>query len=227
MPSTNILRIHASRRKVNAFTCFCKKGVDVIIAQGWEAGGHVQGNVASSVLIPSISNKVQIPVVASGGFTNGQGLIAAITLGASGISIGTRFLMSNEAHIEDSYSDLISESDENSTTYVKNLFNVGWENAPHRILRNSTVKDWEKAGKPEIGERPNENEIIAYDSNNEPIIRYSDNNPVKGTKGNLEALALYAGQSAGLITDRIPAKQIVKQIIYEAKNTLEKIKKLE
>jgi len=206
---------------------YSKKGVDVIIAQGWEAGGHVKGNVASSVLIPSISNKVQIPVVASGGFTNGQGLIAAITLGASGISIGTRFLMSNEAHIEDSYSDLISESDENSTTYAKNLFNVGWENAPHRILRNSTVKDWEKAGKPEIGKRPNENEIIAYDSNNEPIIRYSDNNPVKGTKGNLEALALYAGQSAGLITDRIPAKQIVKQIIYEAKNTLEKIKKLE
>lgn len=205
---------------------YSKKGVDLIIAQGWEAGGHVQGNVASAVLIPSITNTINIPVVASGGFTNGQGLIAAISLGASGISIGTRFLMSNEAHIEDSYSDLISKSDENSTTYVKNLFNVGWENAPHRILKNSTVKDWEKAGKPEIGKRPNEDEIVASDSNNKPIVRYTDNNPIKGTKGNLEALALYAGQSAGLITERIPAKQIVIQIIKEAKNTLVKIKKL-
>lgn len=205
---------------------YSKKGIDVIIAQGWEAGGHVKGSVASSVLIPSISSKLNIPVVASGGFTNGQGLIAAISLGASGICIGTRFLMSNEAHIEDSYSDLISKSDENSTTYVKNLFNVGWENAPHRILKNSTVLDWEKVGEPKIGKRPNEDEIIAYDSNDNPIVRYSDNSPIKGTKGNLEALALYAGQSSGLISERIPAKQIVRLIIEEAKSTLKKMEKL-
>ncbi len=206
---------------------YSNKGVDFLIAQGWEAGGHVKGNVASSVLIPSISEKVDIPVIASGGFTDGKGLIASISLGASGICIGTRFLMSNEANIEEFYSELISKSDENNTVYVKNLFNIGWENAPHRVLKNSTFEDWKKAGEPKSGKRPNENEIIAYDSNNKPIIRYSDNNPLKGTKGNLEALALYAGQSSGLISNIISAKEIVHKIIYQAKNTLEKIKLLE
>jgi len=80
---------------------------------------------------------------------------------------------------------------------------------------------------PEIGKRPNEGEVIAYDSNDKPIVRYSDNNPIKGTKGNLKAMALYAGQSAGLLTDRIPAEQIVKQIMKEAKETLEHLNKLD
>jgi len=120
---------------------YSKKGVDFIVAQGWEAGGHVQETVASSVLIPLIANKIEIQVVASGGFTNGEGLNAAISLGASGICIGTRFLMRSEAYIDDSYSNLISKSDEDGTTYVKNLFNFGWENAPRRVLRNSTVKN--------------------------------------------------------------------------------------
>lgn len=203
-----------------------RKGVDLLIAQGWEAGGHVKGQVASSVLIPAIADKVKIPVVASGGFADGKGLIAAISLGSSGISIGTRFLMSNEASIEEQYAQLMAKADENSTQYAKNLFNRGWENAPHRILRNSTVKQWEKADKPQPGQRPNEGEIIGYTTENKPIIRYSDANPIQGTSGDLEAMALYAGQSVGLIEERIPAKKIVETIIAEARDTLLAIQNL-
>jgi len=202
-------------------------GIDFIIAQGWEAGGHVQGKVASSVLIPSIANKVTIPIIAAGGFTNGQGLVACIALGGSGISIGTRFVMSTEAAIEQKYAHLIANATEDDTIYTADLFHRGWENAPHRVLKNSTSDSWEKAGKPGIGERPNENEIIAYNAKNEPIYRYSDNNPIKGVKGNIEAMALYAGQSAGLLKKRIPAKEIITNIIKEAKETIGFIGNLE
>ena len=200
-----------------------EKGVDFLIAQGWEAGGHVKGTVASSVLVPAIAAKVNIPVVASGGFTNGEGLIAALTLGAAGISMGTRFLMSKEASIEANYADSITKATENDTTYAKNLFYRGWENAPHRVLTNSTVKKWEKAGKPKAGHRPDEQKVIGYKANQEPILNYSDNNPIQGTTGNLEAMALYAGQSAGLLKDRIPARQIIEQTIADANSCLKKL----
>ncbi|NAS32487.1 nitronate monooxygenase [Flavobacteriaceae bacterium R38] len=195
-------------------------GVDFLIAQGWEAGGHVQGTVANSVLIPSIAWKVGIPVVAAGGFTNGQGLIASLVLGGSGISIGSRFLMSTEAHIEQGYADLIADANENDTFYTQDLFHLGWENAPHRVLKNSTIKEWEKAGKPPIGKRPNQGEVIAQDANGKSIYRYSDNNPIKGVTGNIEAMALYAGQSVGLLNKRIPSKEIIENIIEEAKQSI-------
>lgn len=201
-------------------------GVDFLVAQGWEAGGHVKGEVASSVLVPSITGKANIPVIASGGFTDGRGLVAALALGASGISIGTSFLLSKEAAVEDAYAQMISEANESDTVYVNNLYNKGWENAPHRVLRNSTVNQWEAAGKPETGKRPNEEEVIAHDAEGNPIHRYSDNNPTKGVTGNLEAMALYAGQSAGLVGERLSAKERVLHIMQQAQYVLSKLKGL-
>lgn len=195
-------------------------GVDFLIAQGWEAGGHVQGTVANSILVPAIADKVTLPIVAAGGFTDGRGLVAAMALGASGISMGTRFLMSKEAHIESAYADLIAASDEEGTIYTRDLFHLGWEDAPHRILRNSTVEAWEKAGKPNIGTRPGEGEIVGETPTGVPIYCYSDNNPIKGTKGNLEAMALYAGQSAGLLNERLPAREILEKTMEVALKTI-------
>jgi nitronate monooxygenase len=201
-------------------------GVDFMIAQGWEAGGHVKGTVASSVLLAAITEKVSIPVIASGGFTDGRGLVAALALGASGISIGTGFLMSKEAAVADEYRQLISQADENSTVITDNLYNKGWENAPHRVLRNSTVNAWETAGKPEVGKRPGEQDIIAHDATGNPIERYSDNNPIKGVTGNLEAMALYAGQSAGIAPEGLTAKETILHIMQQANQTLNKLKEL-
>ena len=79
-------------------------GVDAIIAQGVEAGGHVKGTTALSVLLPTIVDAVKpLPVIASGGIADGRGLVAALSLGAQGISIGTRFLASAEAHASEAY----------------------------------------------------------------------------------------------------------------------------
>ena len=203
---------------------FEKLGVDFIIAQGWEAGGHVLGKVASSVLIPSITDKIKIPVVSAGGFTDGRGLLAALALGASGIWIGTRFLMSKEANVSPIYQELIAKANENDTVYAERLFNIGWDNAPHRVIRNSTVEAWEKSGNLPVGKRPNEHEIIAIKQNGAIIERYADDIPTSTTTGNLEALAIYAGQSAGLTGHTIqPAEAIITDIMREANHQLEKL----
>src|SRR5262249_37713043 len=87
----------AARRAVDC-------GVDVVVAQGWEAGGHVRGTVAPLPLVPAVVDAVSpTPVVAAGGIADGRGLAAVLALGASGAWIGTRFLASNEAAIHPRY----------------------------------------------------------------------------------------------------------------------------
>ena len=202
---------------------FLQKGIDFIIAQGWEAGGHILGEVAISVLIPAIANKVNVPVVAAGGIADGRGVLAVLSLGAAGACLGTCFLMSKEAYINPLYQKLIEKACETDTLYCKRLFNKGWDHTPHRVIKNSTTTAREKAGKPEVGSRPNENEIIAYKQNGEPIERYRDVSPIASTTGNLEALALYAGQSAGLISTVKTAEAIVQDLINEVKQEAKRL----
>ncbi len=115
-------------------------GVDVVIAQGWEAGGHVRGRVATMPLVPAVIDAVgPVPVIAAGGIADGRGLAAALALGASGAWIGTRFLASNEAVIHPHYRERILRATEDDTVYLEDLFDIGWPKAPHRVLRNNTV----------------------------------------------------------------------------------------
>src|SRR5215475_1668163 len=137
-------------------------GVDVVIAQGWEAGGHVRGTVATLPLIPAVVDAVApVPVVAAGGIADGRGLAAALSLGAAGAWIGTRFLASREAAIHPRYRERLLQASENDTVFLENLFDIRWPNAPHRTLRNRTVEVWEAAGRPPSGERPGEGDTIA------------------------------------------------------------------
>src|SRR5207253_8901337 len=132
-------------------------GVDFVIAQGVEAGGHVRGTTALSVLLPAVVDAVTpIPVLASGGVADGRGLVAALSLGAQGVSMGTRFVASEEAFVPRLYKARIVSGIAEDTIYVEDLFNVGWEKAPHRVLRNAIVREWEAAGSPPIGQRPAE-----------------------------------------------------------------------
>ena len=115
-------------------------GVDVIVAQGWEAGGHVRGTVATLPLVPAIVDAVgDTPVIAAGGIADGRGMAAALALGAAGVWVGTRFLASEEVSIHPEYQRRILAASENDTAYCENLFDGGWANAPHRVLRNSTA----------------------------------------------------------------------------------------
>jgi len=154
------------------------KGADIIVAQGWESGGHVCGTVASMPLIPSVVDAVgNIPVIAAGGIADGRGLAAALALGASGVWIGTRFLACEEADINSIYQDGILTATEDQTSYQKDLFDVGWRAAPHRVLRNSTVELWEAAGSPLSGERPGEGEEIGKSLSRGDIVRYQSYTP--------------------------------------------------
>ena len=122
-------------------------GVDGVIAQGLEAGGHVKSTTALSSLLPAVVEAVQpVPVVAAGGIADGRGLMAALSLGAQAVSLGTRFLCSEEALAERAYKERVVQSTAEDTVYTT-LFNGGWD-APHRVLRNKAVAEWEAAGRP-------------------------------------------------------------------------------
>jgi nitronate monooxygenase len=195
-------------------------GADIIVCQGFEAGGHVRGVAGSIVLIPAVVDAVApLPVVAAGGFADGRGLAAALALGASGVWMGTRFSASTESLAHPEFKERLVSSRESDTQYLC-LFDHGWPNAPHRVLRNSTVVSWNNAGQPQSGMRPSEGQCIGVSPAGNDIFRYDDTPPVIGMRGDWEACALYAGQSAGLIYKIKSAGSIVRDIVREARQTV-------
>jgi nitronate monooxygenase len=191
-------------------------GVDVVVAQGWEAGGRVRGDVATLPLVPAVVDAVQpVPVIAAGGVGDGRGLAAVLVLGADAAWIGTRFLLAREAGVHDEWRNRIRCASEAETVHTT-LFDGGWPHAPHRTLRNSTVEAWERAGRPAAPARPGEGDVVARTRDGRPIHRYAADAPVAGATGDVEALALYAGQSAGIVKHARPASEIVHELVAGA-----------
>ena len=194
-------------------------GVDGIIAQGVEAGGHVKGTTALSTLLPSVADAVKpLPVIAAGGIANGRGLAAALTLGAQAVSLGTRFLCSEEAFAAPAYKERVVQSTAEDTEYTS-LFDIGW-NAPHRVLRNRAIIEWETAGRPASGGRPGEEMPIGTAPRGGEVVElrkyWANSYPTRGFEGNIDNAALYAGQSCALIDAVKPAGEIVRDLVREA-----------
>ena len=186
-------------------------GVDIVVAQGWEAGGHVRGTVATLPLVPAVVDAVApVPVVAAGGIADGRGLAAALALGAAGAWIGTRFLASEEATIHPRYRERLLAARETDTVYLKDLFDVRWPNAPHRALRNHTVEAWEAAGCPTSGKCPGEGEVIARSRSAGDVVRYQSYTPGVDAEGDIDALSLWAGQGVSLVSKVQPAGDIAR-----------------
>ena len=189
-------------------------GVDIIVAQGWEAGGHVWGGVATLPLVPAVVDAVApVPVIAAGGIGDARGVVAVLALGAQAALLGTRFLLATEMPIHDEYRRLLIAAGETDAEWYPNLYEVGWPDAPHRALHNSTAEMWEAAGRPAPGSRPREGEVIAHFASGDPILRYSPAPPMVGTTGEIEALSLWAGQSVALAKQRQPAAEIVAELV--------------
>jgi NAD(P)H-dependent flavin oxidoreductase YrpB (nitropropane dioxygenase family) len=198
-------------------------GADVIVAQGWEAGGHVWGDIATMPLVPATVDAVApVPVLAGGGIADGRGLAAALALGAQGAWIGTRFLLADEAAIHDAYRDLLLEAGTADTVH-SGLFDVGWRDAPHRTLRNSTYRAWEDAGRPASGERPGEGEPVAEWPDGSQVVRYASQTPSAGIEGEVEAMSTWAGQGVGLARRVQPAAEIVREVVAEADAVLSRL----
>jgi NAD(P)H-dependent flavin oxidoreductase YrpB (nitropropane dioxygenase family) len=189
-------------------------GVDVVVAQGWEAGGHVWGQVGTLALVPAVVDAVApTPVIAAGGIGDGRGVAAVLALGAQGAWVGTRFLMAAEAPVHERYRERLIDADETDALWFADLFDGGWPSAPHRALRNATIDAWEAAGRPAAGSRPGEGDQVATRPNGSEIPRYASATPVEGLEGDIDAMSLWAGQSVALARRVQPAAEIVAELV--------------
>src|ERR1700678_2283358 len=145
-------------------------GVDVIVAQGWEAGGHVGSTVATLPLVPAVVDAVTpVPVIAAGGIGDARGVAAVLALGAQAAWLGTRFLLAQEMPIHEDYRRALIAAAETDPQRYPNLYSVGWPDSPHRALRNSTADAWEAAGRPQLAQPPGVGEVIAHLASGEAI----------------------------------------------------------
>lgn len=195
-------------------------GVDVLIAQGWEAGGHVRGTVATLPLIPAVVDVAgSVPVLAAGGISDGRGVAAALCLGASGVVMGTRFLATPESAAHTDYIARLLAAGHADTVHESDLYNVGWSDAAHRVLRNALADRWLADGRPDNRTRHRAGEVIAQ--RGEVAIRaYQSATPHQDMTGEIEALSMWAGQSVGLIDAVEPAALIIKRLMREAQDSL-------
>jgi nitronate monooxygenase len=188
-------------------------GVDAVVAQGWEAGGHVWGAVATLPLVPAVVDAIApVPVIAAGGIADARGVKAVVALGAQAAWLGTRFLLAREAPIHEEYRRRLLAASETDAHWYADLYEVGWPDAPHRALHNSTAEAWENAGRPPPGRRPGEGEEIARRASGEPTVRYSFALPLEGATGEIEALSLWAGQGVALVRQVQTAAEIVAEL---------------
>jgi NAD(P)H-dependent flavin oxidoreductase YrpB (nitropropane dioxygenase family) len=189
-------------------------GVDVIVAQGLEAGGHVWGTVGTLPLVPAVVDAVApVPVIAAGGIGDARGVAAVLALGAQAAWLGTRFLMAEEMPIHEEYRRRLIAAAETDPQLYPNLYEVGWPDSPHRALRNSTAQAWEAAGRPPLAQRPGEGDVIAHFASGEAIVRYEPAPPMAGTTGEIEALSMWAGQGVALARKSQSAGDIVTELI--------------
>jgi nitronate monooxygenase len=203
-----------ARRAVDA-------GVDVIVAQGLDAGGHVWGTIGTLALVPAVVDAVApTPVIAAGGIGDGRGVAAVLALGAQAAWMGTRFVVADESLAHQTYKDRVLAANETDATWSTRVFDQGFADAPVRTLDNSTLRAWREAGSPASGARPGEGDIVASTSDGRPVSRYDFAPPVDGMSGDLEAMANYAGQGVSVVRQRQPAAEIVREVAAEAERVL-------
>ena len=191
-------------------------GVDAVVAQGAEAGGHVLGATGTLALVPAVVDAVTpVPVLAAGGITDARGVAAVLALGAAAAWVGTLFLLADEADVHSEYRRLLLAAGTTDTVYGS-VFDGGWRGAPHRTLVNSTLATWRRAGAPPSGHRPGEREVVAHLASGEPVLRYSSDLPTRTTVGEVEAMALYAGQGVGLVRATASAAQLASGLAARA-----------
>jgi NAD(P)H-dependent flavin oxidoreductase YrpB (nitropropane dioxygenase family) len=199
-----------------------RAGVDVIIAQGVEAGGHLAGTISTMPLIPRIVDAVAPTLVlAAGGIADARGLVAALPLGADAVVMGTRFLATPEANAHPAYKDkLVAATEEDTVRTI--LFGHGWPDAPHRTLRTRFVEQWLARENETQGSNLDE-PIVGHTriaGQEMPIQRFLGIPPNQNASGDIDSMDLLAGQSVGLVTEIKPAGEIVREILREAQELI-------
>ncbi|HIF11400.1 MAG TPA: hypothetical protein EYQ81_17190 [Sneathiellales bacterium] len=183
-------------------------GVDVVIASGAEGGGHV-GRVGTVSLVPQVVDAVRVPVIAGGGLADGRGLVASLAMGAQGIWLGTRFIVTNEARGHINYKNKIVAIDEEGT-----IISRGHSGKPCRLIRNEFTTYWESHA----------SDIKPYP---QQLVEVGEPATLLGRiEGDADKGVLPAGQSSGLIDSVKGAGRVVTDIMAEAEQVLSALAKL-
>jgi NAD(P)H-dependent flavin oxidoreductase YrpB (nitropropane dioxygenase family) len=203
-------------------------GVDVLIAQGSDSGGHT-GTTPTFSLVPQVVDAAGgRPVLAAGGIADGRGLAAALALGADGALIGTCLVASRESSAHPDYKRRIVEATA-ADSVLTDVFEIGWPGLPERALRNATIDAWEAEREPRARPSDRPVEVIARrplaDGDLE-IPRWWVDTPHAGDVGAVDEMALYAGPAAGLVREVLPAGEIVRRIAAEAAAVLDSLEAL-
>jgi enoyl-[acyl-carrier protein] reductase II len=189
-----------------------ERGVDVIIAQGSEAGGQgMAAGVGAMALVPQVVDAVApIPVLVAGGVADGRGLAAGLALGAAGANVGTRFLASTEASVHDDWKQRILEVESEETVRFETWSSImppgdGYDVVP-RVIRTEFVREWERRPA-EAGEQAERLRTEIMSSLRE---------------GRVHELTPFTGQTSGLIREVLPAGEIVGRLMREAEEALDR-----
>ncbi|MBF1802202.1 NAD(P)H-dependent flavin oxidoreductase [Alloalcanivorax profundimaris] len=189
-------------------------GADILIAQGLEAGGHVRGEMTTFSLLTELVPWSPVPVVASGGIAEGRGLAAALALGAQGASVGSAFLATREAHAHDHHKRRVVTARGDDTVHTR-LFNRNWhESAPVRVLKNRVTR-----GEYDDLKARGTSDIIG-EQDGQPVYLFSTDSPLADATGELNDMALYAGQSCGAIHRIDDAAERIDQLVNEARQAI-------
>jgi nitronate monooxygenase len=160
-------------------------------------------------------------VLAAGGIADARGLVAALSLGADGVVMGTRFLATPEANAHPAYKNkLVAATEEDTVRTI--LFGHGWPDAPHRTLRTRFVEQWLSREKETQDSRPDE-PIVGHTrigAQEMPIHRFVGIPPNQNATGDIDSMDLLAGQSVGLVPEIKPAGEIVREIMQAAQNLI-------
>jgi len=171
-------------------------GVDAVIAEGFEAGGHNGfDELTTMVLVPQVADAVDIPVIAAGGIADGRGLAAAFALGAEGVQMGTRFIATAECNAHPAFKRRVVESTDVGTAIT------GRALSPTRTLRNrfaAKVAELDRHG-------TTADELLAFIG--------MGRSRMGQLEGNVEDGELYCGEVSGMIRDIAPAGDIIKEIV--------------
>lgn len=189
-------------------------GADILIAQGYEAGGHVRSETGILPLLAELVPLSPAPVVASGGIADGRGLAAALCMGAQGVSLGSAFLATHESNAHDHHKFRLLHARAEDTVHTRR-FDRNWhEAAPVRVLSNRVTRgEYDDLKANDIAE-------IIGEQDGQPIYLFSTDSPLLGATGELDDMALYAGQSCSMINTLISAEQRMQSLIDEAWGTL-------
>jgi NAD(P)H-dependent flavin oxidoreductase YrpB (nitropropane dioxygenase family) len=204
-------------------------GVEVIVAQGWEAGGHNYGGLPTMVLVPEILDAVSPALVlASGGIVDGRGVAGALALGADGVWVGTRLVATSEAAVHSEHKRRLVEG-RGEQTVRSSIFGPEWPHFnPMRVLRNRVVDEWTER----LAEVPTVRDDLPligrtrFLGQDEEMRKFNVMLPTADTEGDWEEMPWLAGQGVGLIHDIRPAKDVVETMMADAREILKRLSAL-